>query len=85
MTATLMQAYASVMKYWLEKLMSCLLSLRAPEADQYQVIDTKFTPKLAQHPVSFVVLEYHLPVLKKKDVAKLDDTPELITTAKLSN
>lgn len=55
--------------------------LTGPEADQYQVIDTKVTRKLAQQPASFVVLEYHLPVLKKKDVAALDDTPELITTA----
>lgn len=55
--------------------------LTGPEADQYQVIDTKITRKLAQHPASFVVLEYHLPVLKKKTGAALDDTPDLITTA----
>ena len=47
--------------------------LTGPEADQYQVIDTKITRKLAQQPASFVVLEYHLPVLKKKDAAALDD------------
>ena len=55
--------------------------LNGPEADQYEVIGTKVTRKLAQHPASFVVLEYHAPVLKKKSAAKLDDTPELITTA----
>ena len=54
--------------------------LAGPEADQYQVIDTKVTRKLAQQPASFVVLEYHLPVLKKKDTAALDAGPELITT-----
>ncbi len=55
--------------------------LTGPEADQYDVIDTKITYKLAQHPASFVVLEYHLPVLKKKASAALDDTPQVITTA----
>jgi len=54
--------------------------LSGPEADQYQVIDTKITRKLAQQTASFVILEYHLPVLKKKSGAALDDTPELITT-----
>ena len=55
--------------------------LTGPEADQYTIIDTKVTRKLAQRPASFVVLEYHLPVLKKKRGAALDDSPELITTA----
>jgi hypothetical protein len=55
--------------------------LTGPEADQYQVIDTKITYKLAQQPASFVVLEYHLPILKKKaGTPEVDDTPELITT-----
>ena len=43
--------------------------------------DFKVTRKLAQQPASFVVLEYHLPVLKNKRGAALDDSPELITTA----
>ncbi len=55
--------------------------LSGPEADQYDIIDTKVTRKLAQQPASFVVLEYHLPVLKKKSAAQLDNTPDIFTTA----
>ncbi len=36
-------------------------------ADQYKIIDTKITRKLAKLPASYVVLEYHLPVIKKID------------------
>ena len=38
--------------------------LSGPEADQYIVIDDKVTRRLAQRPGSYVVLEYHHPVLK---------------------
>lgn len=56
--------------------------LTGPEADQYQVIDTKVTYKLAQQPASFLVLEYHLPILKKKTgTPDINDAPELMTTA----
>lgn len=56
--------------------------LTGPDADHYEVIDTKITYKLAQQPASFLVLAYHLPVLKKKDVApNSDNVPALITTA----
>jgi transposase len=40
--------------------------LTGPEADRYEVIDTKITRKLAQQPASYVVLEYRCPVLKEK-------------------
>ena len=38
--------------------------LSGSEADQYIVIDEKITRRLAQRPGSYVVLEYHRPVLK---------------------
>jgi transposase len=38
--------------------------LSGPEADQYIIIDDKVTRRLAQRPGSYVVLEYHHPVLK---------------------
>ncbi|CCK75725.1 Transposase, IS66 family [Oleispira antarctica RB-8] len=37
------------------------------DADQYKIIDIKITRKLAKLPASYVVLEYHLPVIKKID------------------
>lgn len=40
--------------------------LNGPDADQYEVIDTKTSHKLAKRPASYVVLAYHLPILKKK-------------------
>lgn len=39
--------------------------LTGPDAHLYQIIGTKVTRKLAQLPASYVVLEYHLPVIKK--------------------
>jgi hypothetical protein len=41
--------------------------LAGSDADQYKIIDIKITRKLAKLPVSYVVLEYHLPVIKKID------------------
>jgi transposase len=38
--------------------------LSGPEAAQYIVIDEKITRRLAQRPGSYVVLEYHRPVVK---------------------
>lgn len=40
--------------------------LSGPEADQYEVIATKSTFRLAQLPASYEVLEYRRPVLKRK-------------------
>lgn len=48
--------------------------LTGPEADQYEVIDTKISRKLAKQTASYVVLEYHLPVIKKKDTEQLHTT-----------
>lgn len=40
--------------------------LTGTEADQYEVIDTKLSHRLAQRPASYVVLQYELPVVKRK-------------------
>lgn len=40
--------------------------LAGPQADQYEIIDTQVTHKLAQRPASYVVLRYEIPVLKRK-------------------
>jgi len=40
--------------------------LAGPEADQYEIIDTKVTHKLAQQPAGYVVLRYEVPVIKRK-------------------
>ena len=45
--------------------------LEGPESDQYEVIDTKISRRLAQRPGSYVVLEYHRPVLRHKPSARL--------------
>jgi transposase len=42
------------------------LELSGPEADQYEVIDTRLSHKLAQRPSSYVVLQYEIPVIKHK-------------------
>jgi len=44
--------------------------LNGPDADQYKIIDTKITHRLAQRPASYVVLRYEVPVLKRKDSHK---------------
>jgi transposase len=49
--------------------------LQGPDAGQYEVIDHKITRKLAQRSGSYVVLEYHRPVLKHKPSAQLLEVP----------
>ena len=44
--------------------------LDGPDADQYKIIDTKITHRLAQRPASYVVLRYEVPALKRKDSHK---------------
>jgi transposase len=48
--------------------------LSGPEADQYIVIDEKVIRRLAQRPGSYVVLEYHHPVLKHLPTQTLTST-----------
>lgn len=48
--------------------------LQGADADQYEIIDTKISHKLAQHPASYVVLRYELPVIKKKGSDTLKTT-----------
>lgn len=50
-------------------------ALRGEHADQYDIIDTKISYKLAQRPASYVVLQYERPVFKKKGEATLHTTP----------
>ena len=40
--------------------------LLGPDAEHYEVIEEKITRRLAQRPGSYVVLEYHRPVVKHK-------------------
>ena len=40
--------------------------LEGPDADQYEIIGTKSTFRLAQRPASYVVLQYERPVVKRK-------------------
>jgi len=59
-----------------------VITLTAPElsgsdADQYEIIDTKVSYKLAQRPASYVVLQYERPVFKKKDTQTIQTTPML--------
>ena len=49
--------------------------LEGPEADQYEVIDTKISRRLAQRPGSYVVLEYQRPVLRHKPSGSLMEVP----------
>ena len=49
--------------------------LEGPQADQYEVIDHKVTRRLAQRPGSYVVLEYHRPVIRPKGSATLMEVP----------
>ncbi len=48
--------------------------LKGDTADQYTIIDTKVTRKLAQLPASYVVLEYHRPVYKKANTDDIKTT-----------
>ena len=49
--------------------------LQGPEADQYEIIDYKVTRRLAQRPGSYVVLEYHRPVIRDKRQSTLMEVP----------
>lgn len=46
------------------------LELSGPDADQYEVIGSKSTFRIAQRTASYVVLEYQRPVLKRKGTEK---------------
>ena len=46
--------------------------LQGEHADNYSIIDTKITYKLAQRPESYVVLRYETPVVKCKTTAKIN-------------
>jgi transposase len=48
--------------------------LQGADADQYEIIDTKITHKLAQQPSSYVVLRYELPVIKMKNTDAIKTT-----------
>lgn len=49
--------------------------LQGGDADQWEVIDTRFSYKIAQQPASFVVLQYELPVLKRQGSQEMATTP----------
>lgn len=49
--------------------------LTGPQADQYEIIGTQTTFRLAQQPASYVVLEYRRPVLKRKDTEQPEPCP----------
>ncbi len=49
--------------------------LKGENADQYEVIDTRITHKLAQRPASYVILRYETPVLKHIAQQTLLSTP----------
>ena len=50
-------------------------AMTGAEADDYELIDHKISRKLAQRPGSYVVLEYHRPVLKHKPTQRLSTPP----------
>ena len=45
--------------------------LSGPDADQYDIISTKVTCRLAQRPASYVVLQYEQPVVKHRHSEKI--------------
>lgn len=49
--------------------------LAGPEADQYEIIGTRTTFRLAQQPASYVVLEYRRPVIKRKGAEQPEPCP----------
>ena len=49
--------------------------LAGEEADQYEVIDTRRTYRLAQRPASYEVLCYERPVIKRKSTKALITAP----------
>jgi len=57
-----------------------VIELNAPElqgadADQYVVIGTKTTFRLAQRPASYVVLRYERPIVRRKDKPQPESSP----------
>ena len=49
--------------------------LQGPEADQYELVDTKETCRLAQQPGSYVVLRFRRQVVRHKTTQAIKDTP----------
>ena len=49
--------------------------LQGDSANDYEIIDTKISRKLAQQPASYVVLQYETPVIKHKATAAITTTP----------
>ena len=49
--------------------------LTGREADQFEIIDTRTTHRLAQLPSSYVVLQYERPVIRRKGTATLITPP----------
>ncbi len=49
--------------------------LTGPQADQYEIIGTQTTFRLAQQPASYVVLEYRRPVIKRKGAEQPEPCP----------
>lgn len=49
--------------------------LQGDSANDYEVIDTKISRKLAQQPASYVVLQYETPVIKHKATQAITTTP----------
>lgn len=49
--------------------------LKGSSSDDYEIIDTKVSHKLAQRPASYVVLQYETPVLKAKADQALISAP----------
>jgi transposase len=49
--------------------------LQGPEAEAFAVIGEKITHRLAQRPGAYVILEYHRPVLKRRDTEQVITTP----------
>lgn len=49
--------------------------LQGPDADQYELVDTKETCRLAQQPGSYVVLKFRRQVVRHKALQTIKDTP----------
>jgi len=49
-------------------------ALQGDDADQYDIIDTRYRYKIAQQSASYVILCYELPVLKRKDNQRMQTT-----------
>lgn len=61
--------------------------LQGEHADQYEIIGTKVTHKLAQIPASYVALEYRTPVIKHKssDTVKTTAMPDQVLEASIAD